>query len=186
MLIGVLAIQGAFREHGDVLRALGAQVREIRKVSELESLDGLVVPGGESTTMLKFLHEEGLYTAIQKSNLPMLGTCAGTIVLADMGLIDIKVERNAYGRQAESFIVPIKLSKSQTLNHKSQSGFSDEQFEGVFIRAPKITSVSEGVEVLGELEGAPVFVKQGKILTTTFHPELTGDNRVHELFLEII
>ena len=196
MLIGVLAIQGAFKEHSYVLRSLGVQTREVRpstgsgfhKTSELEGLEGLVIPGGESTTMLKFLREEGLYTAIQekgRAGLPIFGTCAGAIVLADMGLIDIEVERNAYGRQAKSFIAPIKISALQDYkiqNSKLQG--SDGEFEGVFIRAPKIISVGEGVEILGELESTPVLVKQGNILVSTFHPELTDDDRVHRLFLK--
>lgn len=186
MLIGVLAVQGAFKEHIDVLSSLGAQTREVRKISELDDLDGLIIPGGESTTMLKFLKEEGLYEAIQKSSLSIFGTCAGAIVLADMGLIDIRVERNAYGRQAESFIGKIKLSKSQITNFKSQVGLSGDQFEGVFIRAPKIISVGSDVQVLGEFENSPVLARQGNILVSTFHPELTSDTRVHQYFLGFI
>jgi 5'-phosphate synthase pdxT subunit len=170
-VIGVLAIQGAFKEHRDMLRSLKVETKEVRTVSDLESLDGLIIPGGESTTILKFLKEGDLYEAIQKSGLPMFGTCAGVIVLAEMGLIDIQVERNAYGRQAESFIEKIKLSSDS------------ESFEGVFIRAPKITSVGADVQILGEFENSPVLVQQGNVLVSTFHPELTDDDRVHKLFL---
>ena len=186
MLIGVLAIQGAFKEHSDVLRSLGVQTREVKKTSDLEELQGLVLPGGESTTMLKFLHEGGLYTVIQNSGLPMFGTCAGAILLAEMGLIDIEVERNAYGNQAASFIAPIKIFALQDYKiQDSKLQESDEEFEGVFIRAPKITSVGEGAEVLGELKGPPVLVNQWYVLVSTFHPELTEDDRVHRLFLSL-
>jgi 5'-phosphate synthase pdxT subunit len=152
--IGVLAVQGNFREHAAVLRRLGADVVEVRKPSEVEGLDGLVVPGGESTTFMRLMRLYGLDEAVRSFAGPILGTCAGMIVLdrKHLGLADLEVERNAYGRQVASFEADLELSGE------------DEPLRGVFIRAPR----------------------EGRLLVASFHPELTDDTRVHELFLEAV
>jgi 5'-phosphate synthase pdxT subunit len=160
MRIGVLAVQGNFREHEAMLSRLGAEPVEIRKPEELAGLDGLVVPGGESTTFEP----------------PILGTCAGMIVLDrnHLGLADVEVDRNAYGRQVASFEADLELA-------------GDERpLRGVFIRAPRVRVTGEDVEVLAEHEGEPVLVRDGRILVASFHPELTEDTRVHELFLTAV
>jgi pyridoxal 5'-phosphate synthase pdxT subunit len=174
--IGVLALQGAFREHAQVLRGLGAVVVEVRQPEELDGLDGLVVPGGESTTMMRLARIYGLDEAIRRFQGPIFGTCAGMIVLdrAHLGLAEIEVERNAYGRQVRSFEAPVELADDE------------EPLRGVFIRAPRIRELGEGVEVLGELDGEPVLVRDGRLLLASFHPELTEDTRVHERFLELV
>ena len=172
--IGVLALQGAFREHAAVLRGLGAAVVEVRLPRELDGLDGLVIPGGESTTMMRLARLYALDDAIRSFPGAVLGTCAGMIVLdrRHLDLVDLEVDRNAYGRQVASFEADVELAWDGTPLH------------GVFIRAPRVTSLGDGVEVLGELEGEPVLVRDGRYLLASFHPELTGDTRVHELFLE--
>ena len=176
MRIGVLALQGAFREHARVLRELGAEVVEVRLPEELDRLDGLVIPGGESTTIMSLAGEYGLDDAIRAFGGPILGTCAGLIVLdrEHLGLADLEVDRNAYGRQVKSFEADVELS--------GEAG----PLRGVFIRAPRIRELGDGVEVLGRLEGEPVLVRDGRLLLATFHPELTDDRRVHERFLELV
>lgn len=174
--IGVLALQGAFREHAQALRRLGAEVVEVRLPGELDGLDGLVVPGGESTTITLLADSFGLDRALREFGQPVLGTCAGAIVLdrAHYGLADIEVDRNAYGRQVRSFEADVALRGD------------DVPLRGVFIRAPRIRELGPEVEVLGELEGEPVLVRDGRFLLATFHPELTDDLRVHGLFLELV
>ncbi len=172
----MLALQGAFREHARALRALDADVVEVRLPADLEGLDGLVIPGGESTTITLLAESFGLDEALVGFDKPVLGTCAGTIVLdrEHYGLTDVEVERNAYGRQVKSFEADVEL-RGDTV-----------PLRGVFIRAPRIRAVGPGVEVLGELDGEPVLVRDGRFLLATFHPELTDDLRVHDLFLEFV
>jgi pyridoxal 5'-phosphate synthase pdxT subunit len=167
-------VQGNFREHAAMLRRLGADVVEVRKPKELEGLDGLVVPGGESTTFMRLMRLYGLDEAIRAFEGPIMGTCAGMIVLDKdhLGLVDLEVDRNAYGRQVASFEADLKLPGD------------DEPLRGVFIRAPRVRSTGAEVEVLAEHEGEPVLVRDGRILVASFHPELTEDARVHELFLD--
>jgi pyridoxal 5'-phosphate synthase pdxT subunit len=174
--IGVLALQGAFREHAHVLRRLGADVVKVRLPEDLAGLDGLVIPGGESTTIMHLARLYGLEDAIRRFRAPILGTCAGMIVLdrAHLGLADLEVDRNAYGRQVKSFEADVELVGD------------DEPLRGVFIRAPRIREVGADVEVLGELDGEPVLVRDGRLLLATFHPELMDDPRVHERFLELV
>jgi pyridoxal 5'-phosphate synthase pdxT subunit len=176
MKIGVLALQGNFREHAAMLRRLGAEAVEVRKPEQLEGLDGLVVPGGESTTFIRLMRLYGLEDAIRAFQQPVLGTCAGLIVLDrdHLGLVDVEVARNAYGRQVSSFEADLELAGE------------DEPLRGVFIRAPRVTAAGDGVEVLAKLDGEPVLLRQGRFLVATFHPELTDDTRVHELFLESV
>ena len=174
--IGVLALQGAFREHAQVLRRLGADAVEVRQPEELEGLDGLVIPGGESTTIMRLARIYGLDEAIRRFRGAIFGTCAGMIVLdrEHLGLADLEVERNAFGRQVQSFEAEVELQ-------------GDEQrLRGVFIRAPRVLELGEGVEVLGERDGEPVLVRDGRLLLAAFHPELTDDARVHELFLAMV
>jgi pyridoxal 5'-phosphate synthase pdxT subunit len=174
--IGVLALQGAFREHAQMLRRLGAEVREVRLPEELDGLDGLVIPGGESTTILRLAAIYGLDDALRSYRGAILGTCAGMIVLdrEHLGLADLEVDRNAYGRQVRSFEADVEL------------GGDARPLRGVFIRAPRIRETGEDVEVLGELDGEPVLVRDGRLLLASFHPELTEDTRVHERFLELV
>jgi 5'-phosphate synthase pdxT subunit len=176
MRIGILAVQGNFREHAAMLRRLGAERVEVRKPEQLEGLDGLVVPGGESTTFVRLMRLYGLEDAIRAFQQPVLGTCAGLIVLDrdHLGLVDVEVARNAYGRQVSSFEADLELAGD------------DEPLRGVFIRAPRVTAAGDGVEVLAKLDGEPVLLRQGRFLVATFHPELTDDTRVHELFLESV
>ena len=174
--IGVLAAQGAFREHAQTLRRLGAEVVEVRLPDQLDGLDGLVIPGGESTTIMHLAHLYGLDEAIGGFGGALFGTCAGMIVLdrEHLGLADVEVDRNAYGRQVRSFEADVLLE-------------GDERpFRGVFIRAPRVRELGPGVEVLGELDGEPVLVRDGRMLLATFHPELTDDSRIHERFLELV
>jgi pyridoxal 5'-phosphate synthase pdxT subunit len=174
--IGVLALQGAFREHAQALERLGAEVVEVRLPEELEGLDGLVVPGGESTTIMRLAQIYGLDEAIREYREPIFGTCAGMIVLdrEHLGLADLVVDRNAYGRQVRSFEADVELAGEERPLH------------GVFIRAPRIRDTGADVEVLGELDGEPVLVREGRLLLASFHPELTDDPRVHELFLRMV
>jgi 5'-phosphate synthase pdxT subunit len=176
MRIGILAVQGNFREHAAMLRRLGAEPVEVRKPEQLEGLDGLVVPGGESTTFMRLMRLYGLEEAIRRFEQPILGTCAGLIVIDrdHLGLVDVEVARNAYGRQVSSFEADLDLPGE------------DKPLRGVFIRAPRVTAAGEGVEVLAELDGEPVLLRQGRFLVATFHPELTDDTRVHELFLDSV
>ncbi|HET9939283.1 MAG TPA: pyridoxal 5'-phosphate synthase glutaminase subunit PdxT [Gaiella sp.] len=174
--IGVLALQGAFREHVRVLRALGADALEVRLPAELDALDGLVIPGGESTTITRLARLYGLDEAIRAFDGPLFGTCAGMILLDrdHLGRADLEVERNAYGRQVASFEADLELAGE------------DEPFRGVFIRAPRVRAVGTDVEVLAELDGEPVLLRDGDVLVAAFHPELTDDPRVHERFLELV
>jgi pyridoxal 5'-phosphate synthase pdxT subunit len=181
--IGVLAIQGDFAAHARMLKRIGVEAVEVRRLDELEGVDGLIIPGGESTTMLKFLTGENLIEPLKQfaaQGKPIFGTCAGAILLArevlnppqrSLGLLDIVVERNAYGRQVDSHISPVEPT------------FSEGAMEAVFIRAPRIRSLGEGVEVLARLDQEPVFVRQNHIFAATFHPELSEDERAHRLFV---
>jgi len=174
--IGVLALQGAFREHAQALRTLGADVVEVRLADELDGLDGLVIPGGESTTMMRLAELYGLDDAIRSYAGAIFGTCAGMILLdrGHLGLADLEVERNAFGRQVRSFEADVALAGDEI------------PLRGVFIRAPRVRDIGAGVEVLGELDGEPVLVRDGRLLLASFHPELTDDLRVHELFLQMV
>jgi pyridoxal 5'-phosphate synthase pdxT subunit len=174
--IGVLALQGAFREHAHALRRLGAEVVEVRRSEELDGLDGLVIPGGESTTIVRLAELYGLDDAIREYRGAILGTCAGMIVLdrEHLGVADLVVDRNAYGPQVRSFEADVELAGA------------NRPLRGVFIRAPRIHEVGADVEVLGELDGEPVLVRDGRLLLAAFHPELTDDLRVHALFLEMV
>jgi 5'-phosphate synthase pdxT subunit len=173
--IGVLAVQGNFREHASMLRRLGAVPVEVRKPEELEGLDGLVIPGGESTTFMRLMRLYGLDEAVRAFEGPVLGTCAGMIVLDrnHLGAVDIEVDRNAYGRQVASFEANLDLDGGEPLR-------------GVFIRAPRVRDVGADVEVLAELDGEPVLLRDRRFIVAAFHPELTDDTRVHERFLELV
>jgi 5'-phosphate synthase pdxT subunit len=185
MKIGILALQGAFREHREVLDALGVETVEVRTPAELGALNALILPGGESTTMLKFLERRGLFDSLKEfaASRPVFGTCAGAILLArdvrhpkqrSLEALDAVVERNAYGRQIDSTI----LTQSTSL--------PGGPLEMVFIRAPRFVETGSGVEVLAQREGFPVLVRQGNLLAATFHPELSTDRRIHKLFVEIV
>ena len=176
MRIGVLAVQGNFREHAAVLLRLGAEPVEVRKVEQLEGLDGLIVPGGESTAIARLMRIYGLEAAIRRFEGPVLGTCAGMILLDrdHLGLVDVSVRRNAYGRQVASFEADLDMAGD------------DEPLRGVFIRAPRVEEVGPRVQVLAELDGEPVLLREGRFLVASFHPELTDDTRVHERFLELV
>jgi pyridoxal 5'-phosphate synthase pdxT subunit len=171
--IGVLAVQGNFREHVAVLRRLGAEAVEVRLPEHLDGLDGLVLPGGESTAIARLMALYGLDEALRDFRAPVFGTCAGMIVLdrEHLGLADITVRRNAFGRQVHSFEAALDI------------GHGDEPVRAVFIRAPWIEDAGPEVEVLAEVDGHPVLARQGRILVAAFHPELTDDTRIHELFL---
>jgi 5'-phosphate synthase pdxT subunit len=176
MKIGVLAVQGNFREHAAMLRRLGASAVEVRKPEQLQGLDGLVIPGGESTTFMRLMRLYGLDEAVRRFSGPMLGTCAGMIVLdrGHLGLVDVVVDRNAYGRQVASFEADLELAGEE------------EPLRGVFIRAPRVREAGPAVEVLAEHEGEPVLLRDGRFLVASFHPELTDDTRVHERFLDLV
>jgi 5'-phosphate synthase pdxT subunit len=183
--IGVLAIQGNYASHAQALTEAGAAPVEVRKPEELTGLDGLVLPGGESTTMLKFLEKHSFFEALEEfcGTKPVFGTCAGVILLArevlnpaqrSMGVLDAVVERNAYGRQIDSVIVT------------AETELAGGPLEMVFIRSPRISQIGPSVEVLATRDGFPVLVRQGRILAATFHPELSHDRRVHRLFVESV
>ncbi|GHJ38863.1 pyridoxal 5'-phosphate synthase glutaminase subunit PdxT [Streptomyces sp. TS71-3] len=188
-VVGVLALQGDVREHVAALTTAGAAVRAVRRPEELAEVDGLVVPGGESTTISKLAVLFGLMEPLRtrvRAGLPVYGTCAGMIMLADkildprsgqetFGGIDMIVRRNAFGRQNESFEAAVDVT-----------GVDGGPVEGVFIRAPWVESVGADVEVLARHEGHVVAVRQGGVLATSFHPELTGDHRMHALFVEMV
>jgi len=176
MRVGVLALQGNFREHAAMLRALGADVVEVRKAEQLEELDGLVIPGGESTAIMKLASLYGIDAALRRFDGAIFGTCAGMILLdrAHLGLVDLEVTRNAYGRQVASFEASLALDGDA------------KPLTGVFIRAPRVRDVGPEVEVLAEHDGEPVLLRQGRVLVASFHPELTDDTRVHERFLELV
>jgi len=183
--IGVLAIQGDYAAHAEALAASGAEPVEVRKPDQLEGLDGLILPGGESTTMLKFLERLRFFDRLVDfcGVKPVFGTCAGAILLArevlnppqrSLGVLDAIVERNAYGRQIDSAILTAETS------------LPGGPLEMVFIRAPRIIEVGAGVEVLARREGSPVLVRQGNIMAATFHPELSADRRVHSFFAGLV
>jgi 5'-phosphate synthase pdxT subunit len=185
--IGVLALQGDFEAHEKALAMAGAQAVQIRTAGTLHRVDGLIIPGGESTTMLKLLRNEHLFEAVREfgSEKPIFGTCAGAILLAtevtgpaqeSLGLMDIGIERNAYGRQLDSRIVHLQPEPGSPL--------AEEDVEAVFIRAPIIRRVGDGAAVLARYNGDPVLVSEGRHLAATFHPELSGDDRIHRLFVE--
>jgi pyridoxal 5'-phosphate synthase pdxT subunit len=176
MRIGILAVQGDFREHAAMLRRLGAEPVEVRKPEQLEALDGLVIPGGESTAIMRLVRIYGLEEALRRFERPVFGTCAGMILLGrdHLGLVDVSVRRNAYGRQVASFEADLVLVGE------------DERLRGVFIRAPRVAEAGAGVEVLAEHDGEPVLLRDGRFLVASFHPELTDDTRVHELFLDLV
>ena len=176
MNIGVLALQGNFREHAAMLRRLGARVVEVRKPEQLTEVDGLVIPGGESTAIGRLIRLYGLEEAIRRFERPVLGTCAGMILLdrAHLAVVDVEVERNAYGRQVASFEADLEVAGE------------DEPLRGVFIRAPRVRDVGPDVEVLAELDGEPVLLRDGRVIVASFHPELTDDVRVHERFLDLV
>ena len=184
MRIGVLALQGAFAEHREMLASLGVRAELVRTPGDLAGLDGLILPGGESTSMRRLAGLCGLDSALREFGAarPVWGVCAGLILLAGRvegeepmtGLMDMAVARNAYGRQRESFVAELHLA-----------GLPGGPFPGVFIRAPRVTGAGPGVEVLASLDGSPVALLQGCRLATSFHPELTGDARMHGLFLDL-
>jgi pyridoxal 5'-phosphate synthase pdxT subunit len=177
LLVGVLALQGGFDAHAKILRSLGAEVREVRTPADLEGLDGLVMPGGESTTMTLGIEREGLAEPLRdlvRSGTPVLGTCAGLIMLdrAHLGVLDVEARRNAFGRQLQSFETSLSID--------------GEELHVVFIRAPWVADHGEGVEVLAEVDGHPVAVSQDNVLAVSFHPELTGETALHRRLLAAI
>jgi pyridoxal 5'-phosphate synthase pdxT subunit len=177
-LVGVLALQGGFEAHERMLRGLGARTRQVRVPRDLEGLDGLVVPGGESTTMTLGIEREGLaepLRALALGGTPVLGSCAGLIMLDSLhlGLMDMRAERNAFGRQIRSFEADVELD-----------GLAGGPLRGIFIRAPWIAEHGPDVEILGLLDGHPVAARQGRMLAVAFHAELGEDDRLHRLFLD--
>jgi 5'-phosphate synthase pdxT subunit len=183
--IGVLAVQGNFREHAAALRRLGAEAVEVRLPEQLADIDGLIIPGGESTAIGRLVRLYGLEEAIRSFARPVFGTCAGMIVLAReavdgvpdqllLGEIGISVRRNGYGRQVRSFEADVDLAGD------------DKPLRGVFIRAPRVVEAGPMVETLAELDGEPVLLREGRILVAAFHPELTEDLRVHDRFLGLV
>jgi 5'-phosphate synthase pdxT subunit len=203
--VGILALQGDFEAHRKAIERAGAEAVEVRSKDQLAQCDGLIIPGGESTTMLKLLDVEGLTDAVREfgAKKPIYGTCAGAILLArevthppgsayrpqmGLGLMDIAVERNAYGRQIDSRIAKIPLHLDKAAGPDKTGGSDgtngDGEFEAVFIRAPIIREVGEGAKVLAEYQGDPVWVEHGRHMVTTFHPELTDDARVHRRFVD--
>jgi pyridoxal 5'-phosphate synthase pdxT subunit len=183
-LVGVLALQGDFEAHRGMLEGLGAEVRDVRVPADLEGIDGLVIPGGESTTMGKLARAYDLVEPIRAralEGMPILGTCAGMIVLAErvldgeplLSLMDITVRRNAYGRQVDSFEADVDVDRI------------DHPVRGVFIRAPWIEDVGSDVRVLSTYEGRPVVLQQGSLLAASFHPELVGETALHDYFLSL-
>jgi pyridoxal 5'-phosphate synthase pdxT subunit len=185
-LVGVLALQGAFVAHQRALETAGAATRQVRQPGDLAGLDALVIPGGESTTMSRLLVTSGLFDEIKATlsdGLPVFGTCAGMILLASevldgrpdqlsFGAIDVTVQRNGYGRQVDSFETDLQVAGL------------DRPFHAVFIRAPKVVAIGSNVEVLAEHDGVPVVARQGHVMVASFHPELTGDARLHARFLQ--
>lgn len=187
MKIGVLALQGAFIEHEKILQSLGCQTIQVKKREHLEEIDGLIIPGGESTTIGKLMNEFDLMVKIKEmanEGLPIFGTCAGLILMAKeieasdqprLGVMDIVAHRNAFGRQVDSFETDLDIK-----------GFADGPFRAVFIRAPYIKEVKNGVEVLAVFNDKIVMAKEKNLMAAAFHPELTGDTRIHKLFLQEI
>jgi 5'-phosphate synthase pdxT subunit len=183
--IGVLAVQGDYAAHAAALTDSGADPVEVRKPEELADLDGLILPGGESTTMLKFLEKQDFFQSLQDycGSMPVFGTCAGAILLArevrhphqrSLGLLDAIVERNAYGRQIDSAIF------------ETETALAGGPLEMVFIRAPRFVQVGPDVQVLAEREGFPTLVRQGRLMAATFHPELSSDRRIHKAFVGLV
>jgi 5'-phosphate synthase pdxT subunit len=183
--IGVLAIQGDYAAHAEALAQSGAEPVEVRKPNQLDGLDGIILPGGESTTVLRFLEKQDFFETLQQfcQEKPVFGTCAGAILLArdvvnppqrSLSLLDAVVERNAYGRQIDSTILT------------AETELPGGPLEMVFIRAPKIVEAGPNVEVLALRDGSPVLVRQGHLLAATFHPELSDDRRVHQLFVDLV
>jgi pyridoxal 5'-phosphate synthase pdxT subunit len=177
LVVGVLAVQGDFAAHARMLRELGAEPREVRTPAELQGLDGLIIPGGESTTITMGMRSAGLEDAIRehhRSGRPIFGTCAGMIVCDDvhLGLVDATARRNAFGRQLQSFEADLEVA-----------GIGDEPLRAVFIRAPWIERHGPGVDVLASYEQHPVVIREGTVLACAFHPELTDDSRLHALFM---
>ena len=173
--IGVLALQGNFREHAAMLRRLGADPVEVRLPEQLDGLDGLVIPGGESTAIGRLMRLYGVDEALRRFEAPIFGTCAGMIVLDrdHLGLGDFHVRRNAFGRQVRSFEADLDVG-------------GGEPVRAVFIRAPWIEDAGPGVEILAEVDGHAVLARDGRLLVAAFHPELTDDTRIHELFLNLV
>jgi len=196
MTIGVLALQGDFDAHRHRLEELGAEVVLVRKPEQLDQIDGLVIPGGESGTFLKLLGKEGFEKLKQFVRVkPTFGTCAGAILLASevenpeqhgLGALNIRIRRNAYGRQVDSSIREGKLFGARTSGDPHDGALPPDAIEMVFIRAPKIVHVGEGVEVLATEGSDPVAVRQGRAMAATFHPELSEDTRVHRAFLDLV
>jgi 5'-phosphate synthase pdxT subunit len=187
--IGVLAIQGDYDAHAEALREAGAEPVLVRKPDQLEDLDGLIIPGGESTTFLKFLERDGFLDALRDftRGTPTFGTCAGCILLANrvlhppqlsLGVLDATVERNAYGRQIDSSIQQGLTALGKT--------YDSGPLEMIYIRAPRIQQVGKDVSVLAERDGFPVLVRQGHLLAATFHPELSSDRRIHRYFVDMV
>lgn len=185
--IGVLAIQGDFAKHSEMVRSIGHESREVRTPAQMDKVDALIIPGGESTTLLKLFALSDMAERIKSfaKDHPVMGTCAGLIVLSNhadwlpsppLDLIDIDVERNFYGRQKESFIAPVNLNFSGR----------KMQFDGIFIRAPRIKNYGQKVTVLGQHQNDVVMARQDNILVCTFHPELTSDTAIHEYFIDMI
>ena len=195
--VGVLALQGAFGLHTEALHRCGVNGIEVRQPSQLDDIDALIIPGGESTTMSKLMVEFDMVDPISTriaDNMPVFGTCAGMIMLASglvdgrsdqvlLGAIDLSVRRNAYGRQLASFEAELDFHPEVLASPDSEFSESENSFVGVFIRAPGVERLGAGVEVLASVEQAPVLCQQGSVLVASFHPELTSDDRIHRLFL---
>jgi 5'-phosphate synthase pdxT subunit len=176
-MVGILALQGDFEAHTKILRALGAQPREVRVPADLEGVDALIIPGGESTVMTLGIAREGMaepLRALARSGVPVLGTCAGMIMLDrdHLALLDIRTSRNAFGRQLRSFETDVELT-----------GVGGGPLRAVFIRAPWVTEHGQQVQVLGRVDGHPIAVRQGPVVAVSFHPELAGEPRLHEMLL---
>jgi 5'-phosphate synthase pdxT subunit len=193
--IGVLALQGAFGAHQRVLQQLGASTRQVRTPVDLAAVDALIIPGGESTTMSRLLNTAHLFDPIADrlaEGMPTFGTCAGMILLAtdvldgrpdqrSFAIIDMQVRRNGYGRQVDSFERDVTIDQSLF-----EEPGSDQPFHAVFIRAPKVETVGDQVQVLAALDDTPVLARQGDVLVASFHPELTDDDRLHAMFLDMV
>ncbi|MEY8716792.1 pyridoxal 5'-phosphate synthase glutaminase subunit PdxT [Francisella philomiragia] len=175
--VGVLAIQGGFQKHAEMLESLGVEVKLVKFTNDFDEIDRLIIPGGESTVLLNLLTKHQIFDKLQDfcSQNPVFGTCAGSIILSKgfeyLSLIDLEVERNGYGRQVDSFVTDL--------------GFMSNSIKAVFIRAPKFTRVGDNIEVLAKFDDLPVLVRQGNILVSSFHPELTEDSSVHKYFLNM-
>jgi pyridoxal 5'-phosphate synthase pdxT subunit len=175
-LVGILALQGDFEAHGKIVSSLGARPREVRVAADLDGLDALIIPGGESTVMTLGIEREGLTEPLRRTarEIPVLGTCAGMIMLDrdHLGVLDITAARNAFGRQLHSFEADLELD-----------GVPGGPVHAVFIRAPWVAEAGPGVQVLGQVDGHPVAIRQGNVMAVSFHPELSGETRLHQLLL---